>query len=156
LVPAPAAAGAAHGTAQARGDPAGEEPGPELGGCDRDQIAQRAEPGQRLALELPDTLSRQVELVPDRLERPRLALATEPQLEDPPLALGESLEGPPHALPAERLLGLVERIDCLPVGEEIAELAFVVGADRLIERDGCIGRAERLVDVLHRQAGRLG
>src|SRR3954452_13139828 len=53
---------------------------------ERDQIAKRAEPRQRLTLELPDALTRQVELVPDRLERPRLALEPEAQLEDPPLA----------------------------------------------------------------------
>src|SRR5207253_11443127 len=48
-----------------------------LGSCDRDQVAQRAEPRERLALELADALARQVELVPDRLERPRLALEAE-------------------------------------------------------------------------------
>jgi hypothetical protein len=57
-------------------------------GCrDRDEVAQRAEPGERLTLELADPLPRQVELVPDRLERPRLALEAEAQLEDPPLTL---------------------------------------------------------------------
>ena len=56
----------------------------------------------------------------DRLERPRLALETEAELEDPPLALGQGVEGPPHTLAAERLLGLVERIGRLAVGEEVA------------------------------------
>src|SRR5436190_1133159 len=55
---------------------------------DADQVAQRAEPGERLALELADTLAREVELVADRLERPRLALelrrlAAELDLEPP-------------------------------------------------------------------------
>src|SRR5438067_9592287 len=35
---------------------------------DGDQVAQRAQAGERLALELPDALARQVELVADRLE----------------------------------------------------------------------------------------
>src|SRR5207248_3571143 len=125
-------------------------------GRDRDQIAQRSEPRQRLALELPDALARQVELVADRLERPRLALEAEPQLEDPPLPLGERVQCLPHALPAERLLRLVERIGGLAVGEEIAELALVVRADRLVQRDRRVGGGECLVDVLDRQAGRLG
>ena len=44
----------------------------------------------------------------------------------------------------------------LAVGEEIAELALVVGADRLVQRDRRGRGRERLVDVLDRQAGRLG
>src|ERR671938_779014 len=124
-------------------------------GRDRDEVAQRAEPGERLALELADALPRQVELVPDRLERPRLALEAEAKLEDAPLPLWERVERAPHALPAERLLGLVERVGGLAVGEEVAELALVVGADGLVQRHRCLRGAESLVDVLDRQAGRL-
>ncbi len=57
-----------------------------LGG-ERCEIAERGKPGERLPLELADALARQVELVPDRLERPRLALEAEAQLEDPPFPL---------------------------------------------------------------------
>src|SRR3954463_1957888 len=151
---------------------------------DVNQISERAEPCESLALELPDALARQVELVADRLERPRLALEAEPQLEDPPLALGQrverlwdappskapprppleaepQLEDPPlalgqrverlaNALPAKRLLGLLERVRGLAVGEEVAELALVVGADGLVERDRRLCGAEGLVDVLDR------
>ena len=92
----------------------------------------------------------------DRLERPGLALETEPQLEDAPLPLRQGIERPAHALAAERLLGLLERIGGLAIGEEIAELALVVGADGLVQRDGGVGGGERLVDVLHRQPRRLG
>src|SRR5207247_784004 len=120
-----------------------------------DQIAKRPEPGQRLTFELADALARQVQLVPDRLERPRLAIEAEAKLEDPPLPLRERVERAPHALPAERLLGLVERVGGLAVGEEVAELALVVGADGLVQRDGRLRGAERFVDVLDRQAGRL-
>src|SRR5215218_3173243 len=120
------------------------------------EIADRREPGQRLRLELADALARQVELVPDRLERPRLAFEPEPQLEDAPLALRQRVERAADALAAERLLRLVERIGGLAVGEEIAELALVVGAHALVERDRSLGGAHRLVDVLDRQAGRLG
>src|SRR5207249_1772188 len=142
--------------ARARGDPPRRRTGAELRSRDRDEVSQRAEAGERLTLELADPLSRQVELVADRLERPGLALEAEAQLEDPPLALRKRLERTPHALAAERLLGLVERIGGLAVGEQVAELALVVGADRLVQRDGRLGGAERLLDMLDRQARRLG
>src|SRR5437868_12358926 len=82
----------------------GELPG------ERDQVSQRRQPGERLALELTDALARQVELVPDRLERPRLALEAEAKLENPALPLGERIECAAHALATERFLRLVERI----------------------------------------------
>src|SRR6266550_4567321 len=119
------------------------------------EIAQRGEPGESLALELPDPLAGQVELVTDRLQRPRLALEAEAKLEDPALPLGQSVERAADSLLAQRLLGLVERIGGLAVGEEIAELALVVRADRLVQRDRRLGGAQRLVDVLQRQSRRL-
>ena len=88
-------------------------------------------------LELADAFAREVELVADRFERPRLALEAEPQLEDPPLAFGERVERLADVLAAQRLLGLVERVGGFAVGEEVAELALAVGADRLVERDRC-------------------
>src|SRR4030095_16194738 len=92
----------------------------------------------------------------DRLERPGLALETEAELEDPALAFRERVERTPDALLAQRLLGLVERIRGLAVGEQIATLSLVVRAHRLVERDRRRRGAERLVDVLDRQARRLG
>src|SRR6266566_1027578 len=115
------------------------------------EIAQRGEPGESLALELPDPLAGQVELVTDRLQRPRLALEAEAKLEDPALPLGQSVERAADSLLAQRLLGLVERIGGLAVGEEIAELALVVRADCLVQRDGRLGGAQRLGDVLLRR-----
>ena len=109
-----------------------------------------------MPFELADALARQVELVADRLERPRLALEPEAELEDAALPLGQRVERLADALPAQRLLGLVERVGRLAVGEQISELAFVVGADGLVQRDRRLRGAERLVDVLDRQAGRLG
>src|SRR5262249_7197256 len=66
------------------------------------QVAQRSEPCQSLALELPDPLSGQVELVADRLERPRLALEAEAELQDPALALRQRVERAADALLAQR------------------------------------------------------
>ena len=124
-------------------------------GRERCEIAERSQPRERLTFELPNALARQVELVADRLERPRLALEAEAQLEDAPLALGERVERPPDALAAKRLLRLVERVGRVTVGEEVAELALVVGAHVLVQRDRRVSGAERLVDVLDREAGRL-
>src|SRR5207247_8970060 len=89
------------------------------------------------------------------LGRPRLALEPEAKLGDSPLALGKSVERTPHALAPQRLLRLVERIGRLAVGEEVTELALVVRADGLVQRDRGLRGAERLVDVLDRQARRL-
>src|SRR2546427_10428021 len=90
------------------------------------QLAQCGEPRQRLALELPHALARQVELVSDRLERPGLALEPEAKLQNAAFALGQGVESPTNTLASERLLGLVERIRGLPVGEQVSELALVV------------------------------
>src|ERR671934_97231 len=109
----------------------------EVSGGDCLQLAQRREACQRLALELANALTRQVELVADRLERPRLALEAEAQLEDPPLALRKGVERLPHSLPPERLLGLGQQLVAADVGEE--ELQAVAGAGELarvdLERD---------------------
>ena len=49
---------------------------------DRGEVAKRRETLQRLALELAHALPREPELVADRLERPRVALEAEAELED--------------------------------------------------------------------------
>src|ERR1700693_3543663 len=108
-----------------------------------DQVARRREAGQSLPFELAYALAGEIQLVTDRLERPRLAVEAEAELEDAALALrerggggGERVECAADALAAERLLGLFERIRGVAVGEQVAELALVVGADRLVQRDG--------------------
>ena len=68
---------------------------------------------------------------------------------------GQRVERLADSLPAQRLLGLVERVRSLAVGEQIAELALVVGADGLVQRHGRLSGAERLLEMLHRDAGRL-
>src|SRR5690349_12497610 len=79
-------------------------PGSVARGClrsERNQVTQRGQPRQSLAFELPDALARQVELVADRLERPGLALESEAELEDAPLALGQRVQRAADALPPE-------------------------------------------------------
>src|SRR5207244_8449527 len=73
-----------------------------------------------------------------------------------PLPLGTRVQRLADVLLAQGLLRLVERIGGLAVGEEVAELTLVVGADRLVERDRGRGRRQRLVDVLDRETRRLG
>ena len=63
-----------------------------LGYGDGLELAESRQPSQRLTLQLAHPLARQVELVADRLERPRLSFEAEPQLEDPPLALRQGVE----------------------------------------------------------------
>jgi hypothetical protein len=86
--------------------------------------------------------------VADRLERPGVPFEAEAKLQDPPLPLGQRVERLANALLSEGLLGLVERIRGLAVGEEVSKLALVVCADALVQRDRSLGCAESLVDVL--------
>src|SRR5262249_16883788 len=105
--------------------------------------------------ELPHPLASEVELVADGLQRPRLALEPESELEDPAFALGQRVKRLADALAPKRLLCLVERIRSLAIGEEVSKLTLVVCSNRLVERDRCVRGAQRLVDVLHRKPGRL-
>src|SRR4051794_31880735 len=65
-------------------------------GGDGDHVPEGGKACERLALQLPHPLASQVELVADRLERPRFAVEAEAQLEDAPLALGERIERLAH------------------------------------------------------------
>src|SRR5919106_4148701 len=117
-----------------------------LGGRDRGEVAQGCEALECLALELADALAREAQLGADCLQRPGLALEPEAQLEDAPLPLRKRVERLADALLAQRLLRLVERVGRLAVREEIAQLALVLGADALVQRDRRLRGRERLVD----------
>src|SRR5215210_4920049 len=79
-------------------------------GSDGNHVAERGKTRKRLALQLPHPFACQIELMPDRLERPRLAFESKAQLENPPLPLRERVQRLPHALATQRLLRLVERV----------------------------------------------
>ena len=83
------------------------------------ELTQRRKPRERLALELADALARQVELVADRFERPRLALEAESQLEDPSLPLGQRVERLADVLAAIRQIG--PTLVALPIISEILQ-----------------------------------
>ena len=86
-----------------------------------------------MTFQLANALSGQTKLVAYRLERPRVTFEAEPELEDPSLPFGERVERAPYALAPERLLGLLERVCSLTVGEEVTELALIVRAHALIQ-----------------------
>src|SRR5215218_713906 len=121
------------------------------------RVERVGERSHRRALELPDALARQAELLADRLEGGSLAVEAEAQLEDPALALGELLERAAHFQPPHRVRGLVGRVASGRIAEQIAELSAVgVVADALVERHRRVGGVQRLVDVLEREARSLG
>src|SRR3954452_25262367 len=88
-------------TPQTRTSPLMAESPSRRSGRDGDHVAEGRETRERLALQLPHSLAGQIELLADRLERPRLALEAEPQLEDPALVLGQRVERLANALPAK-------------------------------------------------------
>src|SRR3954462_1584155 len=108
---------------------AGIAPGPSLclvdlclGGEDELVAEGELEPRKSVALELPDALARQAELLADRLERGRLGLEAEAELDDAPLTLGQIRHRALHALPADRLDRFLGGINRGLVGEQVAEL----------------------------------
>src|SRR5438552_3479064 len=112
--------------------------------------------GQRVALDLPDALAADLQLTPDLLQRGRLPVEAEPQLEHTPLALRQPPDRLAHRLGAQRLGRLGLRIDGGRIGEQVAELALAVRADGLVQRHGRLDRAERLLHVTQLETGRLG
>src|SRR5207237_2638510 len=102
---------------------------------------------ERLRLQLADALARQPQLLADRLEGGRLAVEAEAQLEQPALTLRQPPDGRAHRLAAHRLTGRLGRVGRALVGEEVAELAAVVVADGLVQRNRRLDRGERLLAV---------
>src|SRR4051812_210260 len=120
------------------------------------RLGQRLELLQRVVLDLPDPLARDVERAPDLLERPRPS-AREPEahLDDLALALRQGRQRAMDVLLAEVLRGDLERRLRRLVLDEVAELGLVLLADRLLERDRLLGHPQ---DVAHlaRRALELG
>src|SRR5690242_18521816 len=107
---------------------------------------------QALVLDLADPLARHVERAPDLVERPRL-LAAQPvaELQHPPLPVRERAEDVAQQLLAQRRVGGLVGQRCVLVGEEVAELRLLLVADRLLERDGRLRRAQDLLDLVERE-----
>src|SRR3954452_22840312 len=117
------------------------------------RLGQRLELLQRVVLDLPDPLARDVERAPDLLERSRPS-AGEPEahLDDLALALRQGRQRAMDVLLAEVLRGDLERRLGRLVLDEVAELGLVLLADRLLERDRLLGHAQ---DVAHLAGGAL-
>src|SRR5262245_31691905 len=98
-------------------------------------VRQRAELLQALVLDLPDPLARDVERAPHLVQRPRL-LSVEPvaHLEDLLLPRRERAQDLLERVAPEGLLGRLLGQRRSLVGQEVAELRFLVVADRLLER----------------------
>src|SRR5437764_8100310 len=128
-----------------------------LVGRDRDDALEAPlEPCKTLTLDLPDALAAETELLADLLQRCRLAGEAVAHLEHTALAIRQLGQRALHCVPAVRVGSLLHRILSLGIGEEVAELAVAVAADRLIQRDGCHDCPERLLDVLQLETGRRG
>src|SRR5262249_37251326 len=112
---------------------------------------------ERLVLDLPHPLARDVEGPPDLVQGPRV-LAAEPvaELEHAALAVGEVLEGLLQRLLGKQLGGALEGGLGALIGDELAELRLLLVADRLLEGDRGLGRALDRVDLLGLDAGDLG
>jgi hypothetical protein len=91
--------------------------------------------GKRVALDLPDTLAADLQLAADLLQRGRLAVEAEAQLQHPALTLRQATHGVAHRTCTQRLGRLGLGIERVRIGEQVAELALAVGADRLVQRD---------------------
>src|SRR4051812_13129489 len=112
---------------------------------------------ERLVLDLADALARDVERPSHLVERARmLAAEAVAQLEHAALAVGEVLQRL-----AQRLLGedlrraLVRGLRPL-VGDELAELGFLLVADRLLERDRRLRGALDRLHLVGLDAGDVG
>lgn len=105
-------------------------------------------PGERLLLELADSLSSHSDLASDRIERLLLTDEAEAKLDDASLSLGELLERGSHSVSPQRISCDLGRIDGLRVGEEVSELTVAVVSDHLVQRDGCLNSIACLLDVL--------
>src|SRR5205823_2038037 len=95
-----------------------------------------------LGLELADTLTRDPELAADLLERGRLGVEAEAQLEDARLPLWEVRDRPTYGEPPQRVRCLGGRVECLRIGEQVTQLAVLLGSDRPVERHGCVGNIQ--------------
>src|SRR5512135_655989 len=104
---------------------------------------------QALVLDLANPLAGDVERAADLVERPRM-LAVEPvaELEHLPFAARERAEDLAERLLAHRDLRLLVRERKVFIGEEVAELGFVLVPDGLLERHRRLRTATDVLDLV--------
>src|SRR5438876_633876 len=116
-----------------------------------------AQLAQRFRLDLPDALSRDVELAADLFERARAAVfETEAQLKHAPFATGEAFEHALDLLLEELVARGVARGEGLVVGDEVPEVAVLFLADRRLERDRFLRDLHDLADLVRGDEHSLG
>src|SRR5207302_2598026 len=104
----------------------GSEPGFSGDVAELLSLGERLQLLERLILDLPDPLARDVEGPPDLVKRPRvLAAKSVPQLQHSPLPIGEILERLAQGLLGEDLGGALIRGLSALVGDELAELRLL-------------------------------
>src|SRR3954453_2704753 len=115
------------------------------------RLGQRLELLERVVLDLPDALARDVERPPDLLQRVRpRARQAEAHLDDLALALRQRVQRLAHVLAAEVLGRHLEgRLGGL-VLDEVAQLGLFLLADRLLERDRLLRHAQDVAHLAHR------
>src|SRR5690606_12619112 len=112
---------------------------------------------QCLALDLTHALPADVELLAHFRQRMRRAVTQpEAELQHQPLARRQFLQHLGHIALEQRLDRFLLRRARHLIGDEIGEGAFLVLTDRLFERNRALGGADKLLDLLRRDAHRLG
>jgi predicted ATPase/class 3 adenylate cyclase len=115
------------------------------------RFGQGLEALERAVFDLADALARDAERTPDLLERERLAAEQAvAELDHLPVPVRQRIERPLHVLPSERERRRVERGLGAVVLDEVAELALLLLADRLLQRDRKLRHAEDLANLLGR------
>src|SRR4029078_12873010 len=97
--------------------------------CGLEGTERAAEPCECLCFELADSLAGQLELGADLLQRLRVGIDAEAELEDPALTLGKVGECLQHRSGAQGVLGELLRAIRGLIGEQVAELVAVVVSD---------------------------
>src|SRR6266542_5895390 len=119
--------------------------------------ARVAELAKRLRLDLPDPLAGHVEVAADLLESPRPPiLQAEAKLEHPPLPRSERIEDSLDLLLEQLVTGGVRRRDRRQVGDEVAQVAVLLLANRRLEADWLLGDLHDLADLLRADGLRTG
>src|SRR5579884_1632468 len=119
---------------------------------ERVRVREGAQLLQRLVLDLPDPLPRDVERPAHFVERARmLSVQPVPELEHAAFAVRKRAEDLLQRFLAHRDLGGLVGQRHVLVGEEVPELRLLLVPDRLLERHGRLRAPHDLLDLLERQ-----
>src|SRR5215210_1832486 len=125
--------------------------------AERRDLASLGEPLQGLGLDLPYALSCQPELLPDLLERLRIAVAVHAvaELDHVAFALRQGVDRTADGVLREADVHFLGRLGRLS-GDQVAEARVALCADRLVEARDRAGGGPYLLHVLQRELRLLG